>query len=153
MNTKEYIDSVKRSESPDFYDLNKRLLHGAMGCCTESGELLDALKKACFYGRSLDLTNVKEEIGDILWYVAIIIDELGTTFEDIMEINIEKLKARYPGQFTEEAAYDRNLKIEHEVMVKLPKPCFQCNGTGSMGVDSGGIIRCWYCGGTGDVIQ
>ena len=42
---------------------NEDLLHGAMGLCTESGEIMDALKRHIFYGSPLDILNIKEEIG------------------------------------------------------------------------------------------
>lgn len=47
------------------------LLHCATGLVTESAELVDAIKKHVFYGKPLDVVNIKEEIGDILWYIAI----------------------------------------------------------------------------------
>lgn len=45
--------------------------HGIIGMMTEAGELLDQMKKHWFYGRELDVVNIKEELGDILWYAAI----------------------------------------------------------------------------------
>ena len=70
MNFEEYIVNVKRSESPSFQNVNPRILHGAIGCVTESGELLDSVKKSLFYNRKLDMVNVEEEIGDMLWHTA-----------------------------------------------------------------------------------
>ena len=58
-----------------------RLIHGMVGISTESGELLDALKKHLMYGKSLDLVNIKEEVGDVLWYCALILDEVGGSCE------------------------------------------------------------------------
>jgi NTP pyrophosphatase (non-canonical NTP hydrolase) len=109
MTPTEYIRNVKRTESWDFKMINTRLLHGVLGCGTESGELLDAVKKAIFYnGRTLDLKNVKEEVGDLLWYIAIICDVCGWTMEEVMEQNITKLRIRYPEQFTTEAEKARD---------------------------------------------
>ena len=68
MQDKQFIEDAIRTESPNFFQPNVRILHAAIGCVTESGELLDALKKQIFYGRELDVVNVKEEAGDILWY-------------------------------------------------------------------------------------
>ena len=81
-----------------------RLLHGALGACTETGELQDALKKHIMYGKPLDITNVIEEAGDAIWYLAIIADACGTTLGDVMEKNIAKLKARYGDKFSAHAA-------------------------------------------------
>lgn len=89
-----------------------------MGCVTESGELLDALKKSMFYGRELDVTNLKEEAGDILWYLAILFDELDTDFPTEMTRVINKLKVRFPDKFTEEAANNRDLEAERKTLEK-----------------------------------
>lgn len=93
-----------------------RLLHGALGLCTEAGEIQDALKRKVMYGKELDLTNIKEEVGDLLWYCALILDEVGSSFEEVMEMNIAKLKKRYPQGFTEQDALNRNLEAESAVL-------------------------------------
>jgi len=116
MTPNEYIDNVLRSESSTFGNLNERILHGVLGVGTEAGEIQNAVKKSIFYGRQLDKTNLKEEIGDILWYIAILLNECDWTFEDVMERNIAKLRKRYPEQFTDEAANNRDLKGERAVL-------------------------------------
>lgn len=93
-----------------------RLLHGAMGLTTETGELMDALKKHLMYGKDIDFINIQEECGDLFWYVALIADAVGFTFEDTFEKNIAKLKARYPNKFTEHDALNRNLDRERKVL-------------------------------------
>jgi NTP pyrophosphatase (non-canonical NTP hydrolase) len=108
----EYIQSVKRTESPNFNSVNSRILHGVIGCCTEAGELLDSVKKSLFYGRELDYINIEEEIGDLFWYVALIMDECQFDLEHVLERNIAKLKIRYPEQFTNAHAENRNLEAE-----------------------------------------
>ena len=117
MDGKEYIKQAKRSESSQvFLEGKERLLHAGMGIATEAGEFLDALKKSIFYGKELDRVNLKEELGDLLWYIAIAMDELGTDFEREMERNIEKLRARYPEKFTKEKALERDLEKEREIL-------------------------------------
>ena len=93
-----------------------RILHAAMGCATESGELLDALKKHLFYGKPLDNVNLQEEAGDLFWYIAILADAIGFTFEDTFEKNIAKLKIRYPEKFNEVNALVRDLDKEREAL-------------------------------------
>lgn len=93
-----------------------RALHAAIGMCTETGELQDALKKYLFYGKTLDLTNVVEEFQDLLWYIAIGLDACGMTLEQAMERNIAKLKARYGEKFSSERALDRNLDAERAAL-------------------------------------
>lgn len=123
-NSREYIKNAIRTESTDFASMNerltndgtKRLMHAAFGLSTEAGEFLDAMKKHVFYGKDLDRVNLREELGDLFWYIAIACDELNVEFEPIMQRNIEKLKARYGEKFTEEAAENRNLNKEREIL-------------------------------------
>lgn len=89
-----------------------RLVHATMGINGESGELLDAVKKHVFYRKPLDVVNVKEEIGDIMWYCAIALDCVGSSFSEVMEMNKEKLSKRYSsGSFSEKQAQDRADKV------------------------------------------
>lgn len=183
---------------------NSRLTHAIFGLVTESAELIDALKKSIFYGKPLDVVNLREECGDLLWYlvqlcnacelnfeefiakasmmkhphqdwvwkyadgkegrvnniftsrvifliegskelldtldwetimpkdhvnqtreklvgefidnVSELLLALDTTFADVMERNIAKLKARYPGKFTTENAVNRDLVKERAIL-------------------------------------
>ena len=76
------------------------------------------MKKHIFYGKPLDEVNLKEEVGDLLWYIAIICDELNTSFDEIMSTNIEKLRARYGGKFSEVKALNGNLQTERAILEK-----------------------------------
>ena len=60
--------------------------------------------------------NLFEEVGDIFWYLAIMADEIGFSFEDVMEKNLEKLKARYGDKFTKDKAINRDLSKELDVL-------------------------------------
>lgn len=92
------------------------VLHMAIGMCTESGEVLDAIKKSLYYDKDFDVVNIKEEVGDILWHVANIIRHYNWTFEEVFDTNIAKLKARYPNRFTTEDALNRNLEVERKLL-------------------------------------
>lgn len=124
MNSKDYIQDAIRTEATDFKamdqrlgeDGTKRLLHAGIGMATEAGEFLDALKKHIFYGKELDRVNLKEEMGDLFWYLAIACDELDVEFEPLMERNIAKLKARYGEKFSETKAEKRDLATEREIL-------------------------------------
>tara|TARA_B100001971_G_scaffold84647_1_gene78250 strand:+ start:357993 stop:358385 length:393 start_codon:yes stop_codon:yes gene_type:complete len=126
MQSKNYIQDAIRTESNNFNAMNerlnddglKRLLHAGIGISTEAGEFLDALKKHIFYGKDLDKVNLAEEMGDLFWYMAIVADELGFEFEEVMTRNIQKLKARYGEKFTEEAAEKRDLDRERKILDK-----------------------------------
>lgn len=116
----EYIEAVKKTESINFEDIKFRIAnnhfirldHAAKGMCTEAGEFLDVLKKYEFYGKELDNVNLKEELGDVLWYIGIACDELGITLEEVMQTNIKKLHKRYGISSNEEGAINRNLSAE-----------------------------------------
>ncbi|MFG1499225.1 nucleoside triphosphate pyrophosphohydrolase family protein [Halobacteriovorax sp. XZX-3] len=124
MDSQKYMSDAIRTESRDFDAMNtrlnddgiKRLLHAGIGLSTEAGEFLDALKKHIFYGKELDRVNLAEELGDLFWYMAIVGDELGIKFEDVMERNITKLKARYGEKFSEEKADNRDLDSERKIL-------------------------------------
>lgn len=95
-----------------------RLLHAAMGMQTECAEFTDQLKKHVFYGKPLDVTNLKEEIGDLLWYLSLAMDELKTDFPQEQNRVINKLKVRYPSKFSSENALTRNLSDERRELEK-----------------------------------
>lgn len=123
MNPSEYIENALVTEGQDFdaqrarlTDRNLRLLHCAMGAATEAGEMLDVIKKAIFYGKEVDTVNFSEEIFDRLWYIALGIHELRTSFEAGMDTNIAKLRARYGGKFDAAKALNRDLETERKVL-------------------------------------
>lgn len=125
MNPKEYLEGVLKTESVDFDAISERLrdraalrlLHASMGIGTEAGELVDQIKKHAFYGRELDKENLFEEIGDLLWYIGIALDELGYTFEDAMAANHRKLAARYNKGFSKKSALNRDLEQERKALL------------------------------------
>ena len=76
------------------------LLTAALGLTAESGEFTEVVKKIILQGKPYNEDNVfhmKRELGDICWYLAQACMALGTTFDEVIEMNVEKLKARYPG--------------------------------------------------------
>ena len=77
-----------------------RLLTAALGLTAESGEFTEVVKKIILQGKPYNEDNVfhmKRELGDICWYIAQACMALDTTFDEIIEMNVDKLKARYPG--------------------------------------------------------
>lgn len=115
MNIKEYMEKSKRTE-PSFngyFSLGERarnmmpLLHGTLGLQGEVGEITETIKKHLFYNQKLDIENISEEVGDCLWYIAVICRHLNLDLENIMDDNIKKLKIRYPETFTNELAEQR----------------------------------------------
>lgn len=97
-------------------DINTRLFHGIFGIFTEATELMEAFQKVSAFGEDFDFVNLQEEIGDISWYEAILLDEMGGNFNEINQRVINKLKARYPNKFTSEDAIVRNLTVERAIL-------------------------------------
>jgi NTP pyrophosphatase (non-canonical NTP hydrolase) len=76
------------------------LLTAALGLAAESGEFTEVVKKILLQGKPYNEENVfhmKRELGDICWYIAQACMALDTTFDEIIEMNVEKLEKRYPG--------------------------------------------------------
>lgn len=90
--------------------------HMLFGMMTELGELVDSYKKHYAYGKELDMINVMEEMGDIMWYWANMCNITGINAEASLQVNIDKLKARYPEKFNEELAVNRDLEKEREIL-------------------------------------
>ena len=77
-----------------------QLMTAALGLSAESGEFTEVVKKIVFQGKPYNEENVfhmKRELGDICWYLAQACMALDTTFDEIIEMNVHKLMARYPG--------------------------------------------------------
>jgi NTP pyrophosphatase (non-canonical NTP hydrolase) len=120
MNTHDYMEQALMTESlpeTELTEEQKRLTHAGLGLCTEAAELADAIKKHIFYGKDLDKVNLVEEIGDILWYSAIVLDACHSSFGEAMVKNIAKLRKRYPdGNFSAPKAIHRDVEAEREVL-------------------------------------
>ena len=110
----EFVDGVTSDPSKDVAQLLRRiseletvgdadvphLLTAALGLTAEAGEFTEIVKKIILQGKPYNEDNVfhmKRELGDICWYIAQACMALDTTFDEIIEMNVEKLKARYPG--------------------------------------------------------
>ena len=121
----QFVDGVTSEPSKDFdafiYRLQElngensdihRLLTAAVGLSAESGEFTEIVKKIIFQGKPYNDDNIyhmKRELGDIMWYLAQACMALNTNFNEILEMNIDKLKSRYPGgEF--DAHYSENRK-------------------------------------------
>ena len=79
---------------------SERLLTASVGMCAEAGEFTEVVKKIVFQGKPVNeenLFHLKRELGAIMWYVAQACMGLGTSLDEIMEMNVDKLVARYPG--------------------------------------------------------
>lgn len=109
-------DSEVQQRSRAFVFL--RLLHAAIGIATEAGELAEQLYGHLFLGHPLDQVHIEEELGDILWYVALACNALGVDMQKVMDTNISKLRKRYPNKFTQYDAMNRDLTAERKELEK-----------------------------------
>ena len=75
------------------------LLNGLLGLSGETGEVSDMVKKWIFHEKPLDEEHFQKEVGDVCWYIALICESMHWDLSEIMEININKLRLRYPDGF------------------------------------------------------
>ena len=93
------LTRMNKLELEDDCNLSQ-LLTAALGLTAESGEFTEIVKKIILQGKPYNEDNVfhmKRELGDICWYIAQACMALDTTFDEIIEMNVDKLKKRYPG--------------------------------------------------------
>jgi NTP pyrophosphatase (non-canonical NTP hydrolase) len=88
-------------------DVQRVLTYTALGLTGESGEVAETIKKTFYHGHPLDKEALSKELGDVLWYLAVMADGLGLSLEQIAAENIKKLRARYPEGFSEERSRNR----------------------------------------------
>lgn len=99
MTMNEYQEAQMRTAPTNYVNDFTMLVNASLGLCGESGEVADIIKKNTFQGHDLDKKHVAEELGDILWYVSLGAKSLGYTLDEIAEMNVNKLKKRYPDGF------------------------------------------------------
>jgi len=115
IDTNKYIEFVRQTTSPASSDFNKliermqeldgegvkltHLLTFALGASAEMGEAVEIIKKCLFQGKPFNedaKTWISKELGDVLYYIGQFCIAMDISFEEIMQINYEKLSARYP---------------------------------------------------------
>lgn len=83
------------------------LFNACLGLSGETGELIDMVKKWIFHEKVLDEDHLKKELGDVMWYVAMFCKAMGWELDEILQMNVDKLKARYPEGFDTELSNHR----------------------------------------------
>ena len=121
----EFVDATTSQESKNYSNFTSRLgdleeqgfhtermLTAAVGMSAEAGEFTEVIKKIIFQGKPVNednLFHLKRELGDIMWYVAQACMGLNISLDEVIQMNIDKLKSRYPGgEF--DAHYSENRK-------------------------------------------
>lgn len=106
---KAFVKSIEKPPqdiSPD--DTQKRMIHGALGLAGEAGETVDLIKKTVMYNKELDPKKLIEECGDILYYMEVLLDTVGSDIDSARQGNFDKLSVRYgKGSYSDEQAKAR----------------------------------------------
>lgn len=110
LNANEYQRKAMRTATHKCYDL----ANAALGLTGEAGEVADIIKKHLYQGHDLYPSEVIEELGDVLWYVALMAEYFDVPLGYVMQSNIKKLKARYPEGFDPVRSVNREEKRKNE---------------------------------------
>ncbi len=102
----EYQRLAMTTQNPELSERDV-LLNGVMGLCGESGEAIDLVKRHLMQGHPLDKEHLAKELGDVAWYLAETAAAIGYDLETIFQMNIDKLKKRYPQGFAAQNSIDR----------------------------------------------
>lgn len=91
----------------ELLQIRERLLQSALGVAGEAGEVADYIKKVAFHGHTLDHAKLMKELGDVLWYIAEMSSAIGARMSDVGQVNVDKLRERYPDGFITTASINR----------------------------------------------
>lgn len=99
------IRAVENNERIDFGGI----MNACLGLSGEVGEFNDMVKKWVFHEKPLDVTHAKKELGDCMWYIAMMCQSFGWDMNEIMQMNVDKLLKRYPDGFDVRKANNRSV--------------------------------------------
>lgn len=112
---REYTDFIKSITNDDYAERVVKilpLLHAVMGMVTEAGEKMDLVKKYLIYNKPLDEKKLKDEYGDMFFYLMDAIGISNSTLREIIDLNEAKLRTRFPDGYSHEARKNRNREAE-----------------------------------------
>lgn len=116
-----YSIDASRTLSPTYRQIGPQqiqILHAAVGIASESGEIMDILKKIMFTNKDMGEVgeHLAEELGDLLWYISLMCMSLHISIAEVMDRNISKLRARFPEKFEDAKNESRDIKEEYAAM-------------------------------------
>lgn len=113
LNLKEYQKLCKATAKKfDDSDKDKEISNWGLGVAGEAGDLAGCIKKTIFHNNNQE-QGIRENIGDVMWYLAMICNFYDWDFEEVLKENIDKLEARYKqGHFTEQDAKRKGERID-----------------------------------------
>lgn len=106
MKINEYQTEALRTASEMNQDV-PMIVNGVLGLCGEAGECADMVKKHLFQGHELDTVHLAKELGDVAWYLAVAAYSIGYDLETVFQMNVDKLRSRYPNGFEAERSLHR----------------------------------------------
>ncbi|MEK9134967.1 MAG: nucleoside triphosphate pyrophosphohydrolase family protein [Patescibacteria group bacterium] len=111
-NLKEYQKLCKKT-AQKFDDKEKEILTWGLGIAGEAGDVAGCIKKT-FSHKNDQIAGIRENLGDVLWYEAMICNYFGWNLEEVLTENIKKLEARYPKGFAKKAAKRKGIDWNEE---------------------------------------
>lgn len=106
MTFKRYQELAERTINTNLTD-NEKLAHALYGLSSETGEISGIFQKE-LQGHEVRRDDLKEEVGDLLWFTAELCTVFGFDMGEIAQKNIDKLKKRYPDGFDEDRSVNRD---------------------------------------------
>ena len=103
----EYQKAALRTVNREKLSDTELLTNGVLGLSGESGECADLVKKHLFQGHELDAEKLANELGDVAWYLALASYAIGYSLETVLQMNVDKLRKRYPDGFSAERSIHR----------------------------------------------
>lgn len=110
MNLKEYQELCKKTAAK-YDNPEKEIMTWGLGISGEAGDVGGCIKKTFSHGDD-QKAGIKENLGDTMWYVAMICNFFGWNLEEVLDENINKLRKRYPQGFTEKDASRDGKRID-----------------------------------------
>ena len=107
MTINDYQQAALRTANREKLSDKELLTNGVLGLSGESGECADIVKKHLFQGHELDAEKLANELGDVAWYLAVTAEAIGLDLETVLQMNVDKLRKRYPNGFSAERSIHR----------------------------------------------
>ena len=108
MTLDDYQLAATRTTNPKLSE-KERLFDAAAGLAEEAGEILGLVRKHVYQAHPLPTDEIRKELGDALWCLAITAQSAGMTLEQVASANVAKLRTRYPEGYTDTASKNRRL--------------------------------------------
>lgn len=107
MTINDYQEAALRTANREKLSDKELLTNGVLGLSGESGECADLVKKHLFQGHELDAEKLANELGDVAWYLALASYAIGYSLETVLQMNVDKLRKRYPDGFSADRSIHR----------------------------------------------